>query len=315
MTFKVDCMLKSQQPGTKPVIATFQLTYPRAILHEEFMTHRALSRNATSSRATPVSTMIKNIQLDPAIPSVWGVEKKGMSDGGAMSEEGAKEARRLFLKARDNAILVCSDMLRAKECPHKQILNLLLRPWEHITVVTTATEWANFFALRTDLGAKPEFQILSNMMWQAYKEKPTQLLKPGEWHLPYIYDHEIDTMLLSKDKDAALTNLIKVSAARCARTSYKNFRGKVVTFEEEMALYERLMGSHPLHASPTEHQATPDTSRVIMQGNKVVRQWDHPHLHGNFVGFQQYRKMLPGENITVFNPPEPEVQAAEEEAA
>jgi hypothetical protein len=41
--------------------------------------------------------------------------------------------------------------------------------------------------------------------------------------------------------------------------------------------------SRPMHASPAEHQATPDPT-----GNYSAD-------HGNFVGWVQYRKTLPGE--------------------
>ena len=50
-------------------------------------------------------------------------------------------------------------------------------------------------------------------------------------------------------------DLIKVSVARCARVSYKTHDGTPTSVEADMALYERLLGSVPLHASPAEHQA------------------------------------------------------------
>lgn len=50
----VICDTKS---GDSPRITTLELVYPRFI-HSEFMTHRMFSRNAASSRATPVQRMI-----------------------------------------------------------------------------------------------------------------------------------------------------------------------------------------------------------------------------------------------------------------
>ena len=45
-------------------LTTMELNYPRFI-HSEFMTHRMLSRNASSSRAIPVEKMLKQVQENP----------------------------------------------------------------------------------------------------------------------------------------------------------------------------------------------------------------------------------------------------------
>lgn len=58
-------------------IATFQLRYWRAI-HGELMTHRVFSRNASSSRAVPVSKMLAQVWNDPAGPIHWGKNQAGM---------------------------------------------------------------------------------------------------------------------------------------------------------------------------------------------------------------------------------------------
>ena len=48
-------------------ITTFLLRYPKFI-HSEIMTHRAFSRNASSSRAIPISRMIADVKADMAKP-------------------------------------------------------------------------------------------------------------------------------------------------------------------------------------------------------------------------------------------------------
>jgi len=50
-----------------------------------------------------------------------------------------------------------------------------------------------------------------------------------------------------------------------------------------------LLVDQPIHASPAEHQATPDQRRF--------NGWDKPELHGNLAGWIQYRKTLTGENM------------------
>jgi hypothetical protein len=53
------------------------------------------------------------------------------------------------------------------------------------------------------------------------------------------------------------------------------------------------METTPLHASPAEHQATPD--RMIQFASMVG--WEKQALHGNFVGWNQFRKMFVGESV------------------
>ena len=86
----------------------------------------------------------------------------------------------------------------------------------------------------------------------------------------------------------SLETLIKISVARCARTSYFTHDNKPTTVEADVELHDKLIVSQPMHASPAEHQAKPD----IFQ----FESWNNSNLHGNLIGFIQYRKTLPGEN-------------------
>ena len=84
---------------------------------------------------------------------------------------------------------------------------------------------------------------------------------------------------------------IAVSAARCARVSYHNFEGKETTIEEDLALFQKIIVDQPVHASPVEHQATPDW-RSFETGK-----WINSKRHGNLIGWQQARKFVPNENL------------------
>ena len=106
-------------------------------------------------------------------------------------------------------------------------------------------------------------------------------MKRGDWHLPYVQPHEF------ADYGDDVELLKKVSAARCCRVSYMKHDGTHANIEEDLALCDRLVGSRPLHASPFEHQATPDQWNVQRGGGFG---WDYPHLHGNFNGWIQHRK-------------------------
>jgi thymidylate synthase ThyX len=69
---------------------------------------------------------------------------------------------------------------------HKQIVNRLLEPFQHIHVVVTATEWANFFALRRHEDAQPEIKALADAIYAAMEASQPNILDEGEWHLPYV---------------------------------------------------------------------------------------------------------------------------------
>ena len=286
-------------------ITTLQLRYPRFI-HSEFMTHRAFSRNAASSRAIPVERIIKDIQNDTAMPIHWGKNQSGMQaneehDGEIFLEKYIPDmitglyakridgyfAEEAWYEARDAAIEHALAFNKAGY--HKQIVNRILEPYVHMNTLVTSTEWENFFELRCHPDAQPEFQALARAIREAMQNSTPGLIGPGQWHTPYVsYD---DFFRTDHDRPSNTETAIKISVARCARVSYLTQEGKQPTIEEDLKLYDRLVGSVPLHASPAEHQATPDFFRAPGSGFGD-RGWKHPELHGNFVGFKQYRKYL-----------------------
>lgn len=284
-------------------ITTFQLRYPRFI-HAEFMTHRVFSRNAGSSRAIPVERSIQEIEQEIAKPVFWGQNRPGMQAVDEMSPEIQKIAENTWRSAAIHAVRHARTLIKMNA--HKQIINRILEPFLHINVVVTATEWENFWGLRMHADAAPEIQALAKAMYAAQQASTPQLLKSG-WHLPYFIpdqdDKAIDDFMTfqygPRDpvhgwymEDVTLERLrLQISVARCARVSYKAFDGTVSPIEKDIELYNKLVGSQPLHASPLEHQACPD-----IYGN-------HKHLWGNFVGWRQFRKMIPGEDRAPFQHP------------
>jgi len=195
---------------------------------------------------------------------------------------------------------------------HKQIVNRLLEPWAHINVVVTAVQWGNFFALRSHPDAQPEIKMLSDLMQAAMVDSVPFLLAPGQWHLPYVLDSDWEairariTMKGSLRKVPTYEEMAKygllVSTARCARVSYKTHDGRETTIDEDIALAEKLIVATPLHASPAEHQATPDEWHDMGQASyggppSSEGAWNSPHLHGNLSGWIQHRKTLPAEFV------------------
>ena len=264
-------------------LTTFVLTYPRFI-HSEFMTHRVFSRNASSSRAIPVKKSIQMVIDNPAIPLAFTKNKAGMQGGEALDGEAHEEAVKTWLRAREEAVYYASKLADLEV--HKQYANRILEPWAHITVVCTATDWDNFFALRCHEMAQPEIHALADLMYDAYTKNTPQEIPMCSWHLPFIDGDDAMNDLGLPDGSTMTDQLIRSSVARCARVSYLNHEGKKPTFEEDNQLYQRLLGSIPIHASPAEHQAMSIPDAKLRSGN--------------FRGWVQYRKTLKDENVERF---------------
>lgn len=259
-----------------PRLTTMQLRYPRFI-HAEFMTHRVFSRNASSSRAIPVERLIQDVVRDPVEPMHWGKNQPGMQAREELTGSEKWDAQHEWRHARREAIK--SARVLAQIGAHKQIVNRLLEPFSHINVLVTSTEWDNFFKLRLHPDAQPEIQELARVMSAALNKSEPRSLRGHQWHLPYIENpDDLDDLTVAR----------KVSVARCARVSYLTHDDRATTVEEDLALYERLVRSNPPHMSPAEHQAVPD--QRYQRG--VISHWSAEHLHGNFTGWRQQRKML-----------------------
>lgn len=247
-------------------LTTMALKYPRFI-HAEFMTHRVFSRSASSSRAIPVNRMLKNILGNPARPDTWGKNVPGMQAGEELTPVCKAIASSAWFVACFSAC--AASWVMHKIGLHKQHANRVTEPFQYITTLVTATEWDNFFALRAHPDAQPEIQKLAVEMRKALDKSVPTALGQGQWHLPYLQDHERTAH--------PLRELLRISSARCARVSYLNHDGSTPNAKNDLALFERLAGSEPIHASPLEHVATP-----TYNGNT------------NFVGWKQFRKVIEG---------------------
>lgn len=277
-------------------ITTFQLMYPRFI-HAEVLTHRVFSRNASSSRAIPVSKMLAMVREDPAMPIHWGRNQPGMQANEQLFGGYLDKAQQLWLIAAKQAANIAENMMNLGL--HKQAANRILEPFQHISVVLTATEFDNWFELRAHPDAQPEIQFLATEMQEAMNTwSEPKLLKPGEWHLPYVTDTDIADVRAMNLKSEVLR---QISAARCCRVSYLKHDGTAASIADDLDLCDKLVGAKPLHASPFEHQATPDTlshyDTLLVTGDKEElvssnKNWDNPELHGNFTGWIQYRKQI-----------------------
>lgn len=234
MPFQVRVETDTINPFTGRRITTMILTYPQFI-HAEFMTHRVFARNASSSRAIPFLKLLEQIELDPVIPIKFGANQKGMQTGSSVGNVTACEAT--WLNARDAAVAYARELHDLGV--HKSLPNRIIEPFTWITVIATATEFANFFRLRYHPDAEVHFQKLALMMYEAIKDS-----EPVEQviHAPFITAEEYAEFDLA-DKEADRERIdfwAKVSSARCARVSYQTHGAGGVSLDRDIELADRL---------------------------------------------------------------------------
>ena len=325
-----------------PRLTTIVTRYPRWI-HAEGRTHRRvrlgeglefelrtpspmedpnLSRNASSSRAIPVTKMIQDVIDDPAIPLFWGKNQKGMQADEEcnapvpsyvpmqfMEKMGLQHKtlsrEEAWLNARDWAVNAARGFHAAGY--HKQLVNRLLEPFSHINVLWTGTKWTNFLALRDHEDAEPHIRLLAQAIRKALDGSTPKTLQPGEWHLPYVQKSDVLSTQhhyrqAAKDHRQNMidTDLIRLSVARCASLSYRTVDDRLMGRDDAWRLYDKLLDAQPIHASPAEHQAQVDEMvdywEQISQTSRKIGL--NENLSGNLgPGWIQYRKTLPGEEV------------------
>lgn len=265
-------------------LSTMEVTFPRIVL-AEFNTHRTKSRNSASSRAIPVEKQLKKVKENPFVPSYWGKNQKGMQAEQELSISEQEDAIREWLDARDDMVRHAQRLLEIGV--HKQITNRLLEPFMWHTVIVSATEWGNFFALRCHKDAQPEIRRAAILMKELHKTSKPRELGYRTWHLPLIQENEIQDWVSAntgKTYDEIVDFWKRVSVGRCARVSYLTHDGKR-DLDADLRLCETLRASG--HMSPFEHVARPMNHKEGTPTQTFV---------GNFRGWIQYRKELPNEN-------------------
>lgn len=275
-------------------ITTFELVYPRFV-HGELMTHRVFSRNAASSRAIPIDKVIELVETTPAMPVHWGANQAGMQAKAEVSD--IERAKRLWLASRDSAVKY-AHALKATGL-HKQIVNRILEPYQLMKTIVTATDFNNWFWLRDHEDAQPEIAELAAVMAVAYEASSPEYLMIGQWHVPYVktyYDSRTCQLhyLDEHDKYITMEEARMISASCCAQVSYRKNDGSL---EKASMVFDRLINSVPVHASPVEHIATPIFPEDIptylnIKGITHVDTKGVPYS-GNLRGWIQFRQLIP----------------------
>lgn len=269
-------------------------------LDAEFEKHRRLSNvssNSSSNRAIP---FVKMLDQGYFLPADIRLNQPGMQ-GDLLLDEDSKEQ---FWNTLRDVYGYTADKLKQWDKVHKQHLNRYLSGFYWQNKICTATEWDNFWNLRVHPDADPAMYEVAKCMKEAMDSSIPVELKPGEWHLPYV-DKEVETPSKSR------FDRLKCSVARCARLSYDNHDGTFSSIENDLDLFGALVirpytnkkgkvftKDDPIHASPTEHQATPmkytlgyDATAFEEPGVTHIDR-DGYTWSGNFRGWIQYRQLL-----------------------
>ena len=256
-------------------ITTLQTKSPKFI-DAECRTHRMLSQNSSSSRAIPFLKMCDDVyipeDLRGAQPGMQGYEPM----------QGKEDFQELLAELFDE---ISERLRRWDRDVHKQHLNRYIEAWTLQSKVFTATEWDNFFKLRLAPDAQPEIQELARKMKEAIdNSEPVGRL----WHFPYVHENEIK---------GNLQDIAMMSAARCARVSYKNHDNTDPDRAKDLELADRLFKSG--HLTPFEHQAyvmmyddVDDISDLLVPERGVTHiDRDLTYWSANFKGWIQHRKL------------------------
>ena len=269
----------------------------------EVLTHKMLNKNAQSSRAVPVKSVLSVNESDPVTPIVWGKNKGGMSASEVLEGESLEKAKIIWNEAAVAAFGYSKQLAELQLA--KMWANRITEPFSRIKAVMSGTEWDNFEWLRDDPdAAQPEIVDLARKIKEAKSKSIPFELRPGEAHVPYVGRLRNDPRdgviyLDSNDDILSLEDALKISASCCGQVSYRKLDD---SFEKAMEIYNRLFDGPKPHFSPCEHQG------IVMQVTKLQHLsvfnpevWENGVSHvdregnlwsGNLKGFVQYRKLL-----------------------
>ena len=264
-------------------LTTFELEFPRLIL-SECNTHGAIEKNTSSSRAIPVSKMLNHILEQNLKPIYFGSKKSGMQAGDELTGEGLDFVKCVWGSSLESAVEYAEMLDKAGVA--KEVTNRITEPYQLIKAVWSATDWENWFNLRLEKDADPNICMLAYKMYEAMSKSVPVLLKKGEYHLPYVgkydipvaysdlggYEYETGYNVFYYDKERdhtiehclSLEEAIKYSVASCAQVSY---RSEGMTLDKAEKIWNMLVKSEVVHASPLTHVATPISKEIEIENS------------------------------------------------
>lgn len=318
MNAKATMLADSISAVTGKRICSLEIEFARIVLAEQ-NTHNAISKNASSSRAIPVKTMLEQIRNNPAMPARFGKANTGMQDAGEHNAliylpYSDDEGNQIVLgpeEAWAYCANVTADLAQAWHDAGyaKQICNRWVETSQMMKMVITATDWNNYDWLRIHDAADPTIADLAEKIKAARDASTPVVLQPGEWHVPYYNDgvwkpfkESIGGLVVDKFGHS-LEHALVISSSCCAQVSYRKLDD---TIEKARSVVARLNlngeePDQPVHASPLEHQASP-IKPVANSDVGYPELWPEGVTHmdrdgmfcsGNLKGFIQHRQLVP----------------------
>lgn len=267
----------------------------------EVLTHKMLNKNAQSSRAVPVKSVLSINESNPVEPIVWGKNQGGMSASQVLENEELEYVKDIWKELAKNAFEGSRKLSEAGL--HKMWANRPTEPFSRIKVVMSGTEWDNFEWLRDDPeAAQPEIVDLARKIKQAKSESTPMLLISGWAHVPYIERIEKEGIIsyyVQGEGEVPLDIALKISASCCGQVSYRKLDE---SFDKAMDIYNKLFSGSKPHLSPTEHQAIAmHNSKANLFQRVFPSTWEKGISHmdkdgyfwsSNLKGFIQHRKLM-----------------------
>lgn len=179
--------------------------------------------------------------------------------------------------------------------------------------INTST-WSDMDWRKLNKGqAEIHMMALAEEIYDAVNESTPKQLKAGEWHIPFEDKINIETIkkLTSKppmghpEEDSSyleaiwygdiIANIIKISTAMAARTSYTVIgEEKEVDYSKMIELHDRLLSQDPPHSSPLEHcaRAMSEIEYTSCRTSKLAGKNGEYGWCGPYKGFMSYRYFI-----------------------
>lgn len=241
----IEILQDATNAWTKDRLVTFKINNFPKILLQEFNTHRMFSRNAASSRAIPVATVLENVTTAPYLQTPTA-NQKGMQGVAIIDEDKILAAHRKSLQLLEQVTNSVTEM--SEGGLHKQYVNRYLEAWMTVPVIVSSTTYDNFFYLRNAPTASPDFHKIAAKMQAMYQKNLQYSYETpvGEW--TYIFAEHMPSYKVDDIFDC-----LNIAAARAARVSYMTHNSTNIDCDKDRQLASML--KHDGHYSPFEHAA------------------------------------------------------------
>jgi hypothetical protein len=317
----VTCIQASRCIRTKKLIFSLECEYPRGV-HAQLLTHGALSKNSSSTRAVPLKAAIAQVRENIS-KVIWTTNQSGMQGSVVTDHNILSKANSLHNVGMENMISLAQQLNNSQEDNglniHKQNAGRYLEPFQNIKIVLTSTEWENWDWLRIHEDAQGEIADLAIAIKEARETAEIMDLYPGEWHVPYVERSRTDDNMgvleyfvpdgEGSGNYVSTEQAKSISSSVCAQLSY---RKADYSLEKATKMKNMLLDGHKVHASPFEHQATPILD--FDHANRINDVYDFDtwekgvtHLRkdgilcsGNFVGWVQNRQLISRHDKALF---------------